>query len=77
MTAVGKASFNTLSMTQKGISVHRWPACHALDSEEAIDFAQQQNVKVTIEKGPVTKVQEDLDHMISSDIRFRAILTTD
>jgi D-arabinose 1-dehydrogenase-like Zn-dependent alcohol dehydrogenase len=74
---VGEVPFDTVPMVIKGISVHGWPSGHALDCEEAIDFAQHQNVKVMIEKFPLAKAQEALDHMMSGDVRFRAVLTMD
>ena len=62
-------------MIMKGISIHGWPAGHALDSEEAIAFAQLHGVKCMIEKFPLSKAQEALDHMMSGKVRFRAVLT--
>lgn len=62
-------------MVIKGISVHGWPSGHALDSEEAIAFSQQQGVKCMIEKFPLDKVDEAIEKMHKGDIRFRAVLT--
>jgi D-arabinose 1-dehydrogenase-like Zn-dependent alcohol dehydrogenase len=64
-------------MIMKGISVHGWPSGHALDSEEAIAFAQHQGVKCMVEKFPLDKAQEAIDHMLSGNVRFRAVLTMD
>jgi D-arabinose 1-dehydrogenase-like Zn-dependent alcohol dehydrogenase len=58
----------------KGASVHGWPSGHALDSEEAIAFAQRQDVKCMVERFPLDKAQEALDHMLSGKVRFRAVL---
>lgn len=62
-------------MIMKGISVHGWPSGHALDSEEAISFAQHQDVKCMIEKFPLAKVEEAVEHMLSGKARFRCVLT--
>jgi len=74
---VGEVPFDTVPLVMKGVSIHGWPSGHALDSEEAINFAQHQNVKVMIEKFPLAKAQEALDHMMSGNVRFRAVLTMD
>ena len=59
----------------KGISVHGWPSGHALDSEEAINFAEHQKVKCMIEKFPFDKVEDAVEHMKSGKVRFRAVIT--
>lgn len=64
-------------MIMKGISVHGWPSGHALDSEEAISFAQHQDVKCMVEKFPLAKAEEAINHMLSGKARFRAVLTMD
>jgi D-arabinose 1-dehydrogenase-like Zn-dependent alcohol dehydrogenase len=61
-------------MILKAISVHGWPSGHALDSEEAIEFAQRQDVNCMVERFPLDKAQEAMDHMLSSKVRFRAVL---
>jgi D-arabinose 1-dehydrogenase-like Zn-dependent alcohol dehydrogenase len=74
---VGEVPINVAPMIMKGLSVHGWPSGHALDSEEAIKFAEQQNVKCMVEKFPLAKAQEAMDHMLSGNVRFRAVLTMD
>jgi D-arabinose 1-dehydrogenase-like Zn-dependent alcohol dehydrogenase len=64
-------------MIMKGVSVHGWPSGHALDSEEAIEFAQQNNVNCMVEEFPLDDVQKALDRMLSNDVRFRAVLMMD
>jgi len=75
LAPVGDVSVDTVPLILKGLSVHGWPSGHALDSEEAIAFARQQGVKCMIEKFPLEKVQEALDHMVSGKVRFRSVLT--
>lgn len=62
-------------MIGKGSSVHGWPSGHALDAEEAINFAEHQGVKVMIEKFPFDKVEDAVKHVESGKVRFRAVLT--
>lgn len=49
---------NTIACITKGLSVHGWPSGHALDSEEAIEFAQHQDVNCMIEEFPLEKANE-------------------
>jgi D-arabinose 1-dehydrogenase-like Zn-dependent alcohol dehydrogenase len=72
--AVGDIPVSTLSLIGKGISVHGWPSGHALDSEEAISFAENQGVKCMIEKFPFDQVEEAVKKMESGDVRFRSVL---
>lgn len=62
-------------MIMKGASVHGWPSGHALDSEEAIAFAQHQDVNCMVEKFPLAKAGDAIEHMHSGKCRFRAVLT--
>lgn len=75
--AVGPVSINTIPLVLGGRSVCGWPSGHALDCEEAIAFAQNQDVECMIEKFPLEKVNEAMEHMISGKVRFRAVLTMD
>jgi D-arabinose 1-dehydrogenase-like Zn-dependent alcohol dehydrogenase len=75
LAPLGEVSVPTVPMILKGISVHGWPSGHALDCEEAIEFADHQSVKCMIEKFPLEKAQEAMDHMLSGKVRFRAVLT--
>lgn len=60
-----------------GTSVHGWPSGHALDSEEAISFAQYQGVKCMVEKFPFDKVEDAVKHMESGKVRFRSVIVMD
>ena len=57
--------------------MHGWPSGHALDSEEAIAFAETQGVNCMIEKFPFAKVNEAVEHMLSGKARFRSVLVMD
>lgn len=58
----------------KGVSVHGWPVGHALDCEETVSFAQNQNVNCMIEKFPLEKVEEAVQKVRDNKIRFRGVL---
>lgn len=75
--AVGDVPINTVSLITKGNSVHGWPSGHALDSEEAIDFAEKQGVNCMIEKFPFDKVEDAVKHMETGKVRFRSVIVMD
>ena len=74
MTASGEVKINTGPLINKGASVHGWPSGQALDSEEAIAFAQLHDVKCMIETFPLAKANEAYDHMMGGHPRFRCVL---
>ncbi|KAF2014770.1 alcohol dehydrogenase [Aaosphaeria arxii CBS 175.79] len=77
LAPVGDIPVNTAALIPKGISVHGWPSGHALDSEEAIKFAEHQGVKCMIEKFPFDKVEDAVKHMESGKVRFRSVIVMD
>ncbi|KAF2028803.1 alcohol dehydrogenase [Setomelanomma holmii] len=77
LAPVGEVPINTVPLIMKGASVHGWPSGHALDSEEAIDFAEHQGVKCMIEKFPFDKVEDAVKHMESGKVRFRGVIVMD
>jgi D-arabinose 1-dehydrogenase-like Zn-dependent alcohol dehydrogenase len=74
LAPVGDVPVNTLSLILSGRSVHGWPSGHALDSEEAIDFAEKQSVICMVEKFPFDKVEDAVKHMESGEVRFRSVI---
>lgn len=66
-----------MPLIMKGASVHGWPSGHALDSEEAIAFAEKQGVKCMVEKFPFDKVEDAVKHMESGKVRFRSVIVMD
>ena len=72
--AVGDVPIDTVSLVLKGISVHGWPAGHALDAEEAIQFAELQGVNCMIEKFPFDKVGDAIQRLKSGEVRYRGVL---
>ncbi|KAK0248818.1 hypothetical protein LTS09_016007 [Friedmanniomyces endolithicus] len=76
-TAIGPVPINTVPLVSNALSVCGWPSGHANDSEEAIAFARRHGVECLIERFPLEKVNEAMEHMLSGKARFRAVLTMD
>lgn len=74
-TAIGPVTVNSVAMVQKALAVRGWPSGHALDSQEAIQFARQNGVRCMVEKFPLDEVNKAMEHMLSGRARFRAVLT--
>lgn len=74
---MGEVPVDTVALITKGASVHGWPSGHALDSEEAIAFAEKQGVKCMVEKFPFDKVEDAVKHMESGKVRFRSVIVMD
>lgn len=75
LAAAGATEINLIQLINNGNAVEGWASGHALDSEEAIDFAQTHGVKAMVEKFPFEKMQEAMDRMVSGQVRFRAVLS--
>jgi D-arabinose 1-dehydrogenase-like Zn-dependent alcohol dehydrogenase len=73
-TAVGDIPVDTVSLVLQGQSVHGWPSGHALDTEDAIQFAEYQDVKCMIETFPFDKVEDAVQRMESGAVRFRSVI---
>lgn len=73
--ASGPITVNSLSLVSKCISIHGWPSGHARDSEETIDFAMKHDIKCLVEKFPLAEANQAYEHMLSGNVRFRAVLT--
>ena len=74
LAIAGNIEFNTVQMITKGLSVSGWPSGHALDVEEAIEFAHNQGVKCRVEKFPMAEAAKATDVMTSGKVRFRSVL---
>lgn len=75
MSATGEIGVDTTALINGGLSVHGWPSGHALDSEEAINFARVHGVNCIVEKFPFADAPKAFEHMTSGKARFRAVLT--
>jgi D-arabinose 1-dehydrogenase-like Zn-dependent alcohol dehydrogenase len=71
---VGEVPVDTITLITKGVSVHGWPSGHALDCEEAISFAETQDVNCMIQKFPLDKVEDAVKAVEENKIRFRGVL---
>lgn len=74
LAPVGEVPVDTFWMINHGASVYGWPSGHALDSEDAIAFAQRTGVRCMVEKFKLGQVEEALEHMRKGDVRFRGVL---
>ncbi len=74
LAPVGPVEFDTVGLVIKGGSVQGWPSGHALDSEEAIRFANTHGVKCMIEKFPLSDIQAAVDSLLAGKPRFRNVL---
>lgn len=74
LAPVGPVEIDTVSLVLKGASVQGWPSGHALDSEEAIRFANNHGVKCMVEKYPFADVQKAVDSLVAGKPRFRNVL---
>jgi len=70
----GSIEIDTGPLILKGTSVAGYPSGHALDCEEAIAFTKLHNMKCLVEPFPLKDAQKALDHMMSGNARFRAVL---
>jgi D-arabinose 1-dehydrogenase-like Zn-dependent alcohol dehydrogenase len=77
LAAAGPVEINPSSMIQKGLSIVAWPSGHALDCEEAIDFATRHGVNCMIERFKLDDANEAFNHMLTGKARFRAVITMD
>lgn len=74
LAPVGPVEFDTGVLVTKGASVHGWPSGHALDSEEAIKFAQDHGVKCMVERFPLEDAAKAMVHCSSGKVRFRGVI---
>ncbi|KAA6409241.1 MAG: alcohol dehydrogenase [Lasallia pustulata] len=74
LAPVGKVEVDTVAMIGKGLSIHGWPSGQALDSEEAIEFAEIHNINCMVEKFPLNEAPKAYEHMMSGKARFRSVI---
>ncbi|RHZ59795.1 uncharacterized protein CDV56_105027 [Aspergillus thermomutatus] len=70
-------ALNPTDLLKYGLSVQFWPSGHPGDAEEAIRFAENNNIKSVIEKFPLSQAQQAFDSILSGKVRFRAVITMD
>jgi len=74
LAPVGAVEFDTGVLLGKNASVTGWPSGHALDSEEAIRFANNHGIKCLVERFSLNDVQAAVDSLIAGKPRFRNVL---
>ncbi|EEA27340.1 hypothetical protein TMatcc_004372 [Talaromyces marneffei ATCC 18224] len=74
LSIVDDLPVNTAILMRYGSSVHSWPSGHAIDSEEAIQFAGLQDIKCMVETFPLEKANEAYDAMLKGSVRFRSVI---
>ncbi|KAI1384232.1 alcohol dehydrogenase [Hypoxylon trugodes] len=74
LAPVGPVAFNTGLMVNKAASVHGWPSGHAIDSEEAIQFARDHGVKCMVEKFKLEDAGKAMQACVENKVRFRSVL---
>ncbi|KAL6833292.1 GroES-like protein [Trichoderma sp. SZMC 28015] len=74
LAPVGSVDVNTVTLIMKGASVQGWASGHALDSEEAIQFAMTHGVKCMIERYKFSDVKKAIDSLEAGKPRFRNVL---
>ena len=58
-------------------TVHGHPSGTARDVEETLHFAALNGIRPMTETRPLDEVQTAYDRMLSGDVRYRMVLTTD
>ncbi|KAL7950395.1 GroES-like protein [Trichoderma barbatum] len=74
LAPVGSIDVNTVTLIMKGASVQGWASGHALDSEEAIQFAMTHGIKCMIEQYQFSDVKAAIESLEAGKPRFRNVL---
>lgn len=77
VAATGPGSLDTTMMISKGLSIVAWPSGNTKDCKAAVEFAQKNDVSCMVEKFPLSRANEALEHMSSGKVRFRSVLVPD
>ncbi|EED19785.1 alcohol dehydrogenase, putative [Talaromyces stipitatus ATCC 10500] len=74
LSVVDGLPVNSAILMRRGSSIHSWPSGHAMDSEEAIQFAGLQDIKCMVETFPLEKANEAYGAMLNGSVRFRSVI---
>ncbi|EEH03657.1 alcohol dehydrogenase [Histoplasma capsulatum G186AR] len=77
LSPVGEFKADSALMTRRALSISGWSTGHALDAEEAIDFARTHGVKCLIQKYRLGDVNKAMDDLLHARVRFRPVLVMD
>ncbi|KAH8693785.1 putative alcohol dehydrogenase [Talaromyces proteolyticus] len=75
LSVPGEVSVDTAIMLGYALSVQVWPCGHAIDTEEAIAFAEMEGIDCLVEEFPLEKANEAFEAMLKGTVRYRAVLT--
>ncbi|KAK8058030.1 hypothetical protein PG994_008478 [Apiospora phragmitis] len=74
VAAAGPITVDSNTMLMRAASVVGWPSGHALDAEEAVQFAADHGIKCMIEKFSLGDANQAMEHCVSGKVRFRGVL---
>lgn len=74
VAAAGPITVDSIVLLSKAVSVVGWPSGHALDSEEAVQFAMDHGIKCMVEKFSLGDANQAMEHCTSGKVRFRGVL---
>ncbi|KAJ3546280.1 hypothetical protein NM208_g1645 [Fusarium decemcellulare] len=74
LAPVGPVEINSVDLISKAVSVHGWPGGHAMDCEDAIEFAREHSVRCFVERFALEDAEEAMKHMLENKVRFRSVL---
>ena len=77
LAPVGSIDIDANALISKGSSVHGFSTGHALDVEEALQFALDHKVECIIEKFSLHEANEAMEKIKDGSIRFRGVLVMD
>ncbi|KAL7792027.1 GroES-like protein [Trichoderma ceciliae] len=77
LCVLGPVPIDTAALVMKGASVHGWASGHAIDGEEAIQFAVRHSIRCLIQRYPLIEAQKAVDDLIAGKPRFRNVLVMD
>lgn len=74
---MGDIKVDTTQLIHKSCSLSGWHAGHALDCEDALDFAELHGIQCYVETFPLADIEEAAQHLLSGNARYRVVLEMD
>ncbi|KAK8099848.1 zinc-binding dehydrogenase [Apiospora kogelbergensis] len=74
VAAAGPITVDSNTMLMRAASVVGWPSGHALDAEEAVQFAADHGIRCMVEKFTLEDANRAMEHCTSGKVRFRGVL---
>ncbi|EEH40989.1 alcohol dehydrogenase [Paracoccidioides lutzii Pb01] len=74
LSPIGEFTVDSALMIRRALSVSGWLTGHALDAEEAIDFARTHGIKCMVQKYKLEDVNKAMDDLVHARVRFRPVL---